>query len=194
MEEDDIIKKNEHEIKANDSKVIIIYITLENKNNSEIDFDFMNSNFENVINEAKKKQKYDGLEESKEAKNLINKIKIDFLFEIMKDKNLIMKLFTKIKKNKENLWKTDICRKITEEIFKRKDLNGLVITLFYCEKVREKNLHYKEQDKFIAKIRNLGGYEYLIPNNNYININIHSYMESFIKMLVNIYDHLHKKN
>ena len=193
MEEDDIIKKNEHEIKANDSKVIIIYITLENKNNSEIDFDFMNSNFEKVINEAKKKQKYDGLEESKEAKNLINKIKIDFLFEILKDENLIMKLFTKIKNNKENLWKTNICRKITEEIFERQDLNGLVITLFYSEKVRGKNLHYKEQDKFIAKIRNLGGYDYLIPNNNCINNNIKSYMESFIKMLVNIYDHLNEK-
>ena len=193
MEEDDIIKKNEHEIKANDSKVIIIYITLENKNNSEIDFDFMNSNFEKVINEAKKKQKYDGLKESEEAKNLINTIKIDFLFEILKNENLIMKLFTKIKNNKENLWKTNICRKITEEIFERQDLNGLVITLFYSEKVRGKNLHYKEQDKFIDKIRNLGGYDYLIPNNNYINNNIKSYMESFIKMLVNIYDHLNEK-
>ena len=190
MEEDDIIKKNEHEIKANDSKVIIIYITLENKNNSEIDFDFMNSNFEKVINEAKKKQKYDGLKESEEAKNLINTIKIDFLFEILKNENLIMKLFTKIKNNKENLWKTNICRKITEEIFERQDLNGLVITLFYSEKVRGKNLHYKEQDKFIDKIRNLGGYDHLIPNNNCINNNIKSYMESFIKMLVNIYDHL----
>ena len=193
MEEDNIIKKNEHEIKGNDSKNIIIYITLENKNNSEIDFDFMNSNFEKVINEAKKKQKYDGLKESEEAKNLINTIKIDFLFEILKNENLIMKLFTKIKNNKENLWKTNICRKITEEIFKRQDLNGLVITLFYSEKVRGKNLHYKEQDKFIAKIRNLGGYDYLIPNNNCINNNIKSYMESFIKMLVNIYDHLNKK-
>ena len=193
MEEDNIIKKNEHEIKANDSKVIIIYITLENKNNSEIDFDFMNSNFEKVINEAKKKQKYDGLKESEEAKNLINTIKIDFLFEILKNENLIMKLFTKIKNNKENLWKTNICRKITEEIFERQDLNGLVITLFYSEKVRGKNLHYKEQDKFIDKIRNLGGYDYLIPNNNCINNNIKSYMESFIKMLVNIYDHLNKK-
>ena len=193
MEEDNIIKKNENEIKGNDSKNIIIYITLENKNNSEIDFDFMNSNFEKVINEAKKKQKYDGLKESEEAKNLINTIKIDFLFEILKDENLIMKLFTKIKNNKENLWKTNICRKITEEIFERQDLNGLVITLFYSEKVRGKNLHYKEQDKFIDKIRNLGGYDYLIPNNNCINNNIKSYMESFIKMLVNIYDHLNEK-
>ena len=193
MEEDNIIKKNENEIKGNDSKNIIIYITLENKNNSEIDFDFMNSNFEKVINEAKKKQKYDGLKESEEAKNLINTIKIDFLFEILKNENLIMKLFTKIKNNKENLWKTNICRKITEEIFERQDLNGLVITLFYSEKVRGKNLHYKEQDKFIAKIRNLGGYDYLIPNNNCINNNIKSYMESFIKMLVNIYDHLNEK-
>ena len=193
MEEDNIIKKNENEIKGNDSKNIIIYITLENKNNSEIDFDFMNSNFEKVINEAKKKQKYDGLKESEEAKNLINTIKIDFLFEILKNENLIMKLFTKIKNNKENLWKTNICRKITEEIFERQDLNGLVITLFYSEKVRGKNLHYKEQDKFIAKIRNLGGYDYLIPNNNCINNNIKSYMESFIKMLVNIYDHLSEK-
>ena len=65
-----------------------------------------------------------------------------------------MKLFTKIKNNKENLWKTNICRKITEEIFERQDLNGLVITLFYSEKIRGKNLHYKEQDKFIDKIRN----------------------------------------
>ncbi len=193
MEEDNIIKKNENEIKGNDSKNIIIYITLENKNNSEIDFDFMNSNFEKVINEAKKKQKYDGLKESEEAKNLINTIKIDFLFEILKNENLIMKLFTKIKNNKENLWKTNICRKITEEIFERQDLNGLVITLFYSEKVRGKNLHYKEQDKFIDKIRNLGGYDYLIPNNNYINNNIKSYMESFIKMFVNIYDHLSEK-
>ena len=193
MEEDNIIKKNENEIKGNDSKNIIIYITLENKNNSEIDFDFMNSNFEKVINEAKKKQKYDGLKESEEAKNLINTIKIDFLFEILKNENLIMKLFTKIKNNKENLWKTNICRKITEEIFERQDLNGLVITLFYSEKVRGKNLHYKEQDKFIDKIRNLGGYDYLISNNNCINNNIKSYMESFIKMLVNIYDHLNEK-
>ena len=193
MEEDNIIKKNENEIKGNDSKNIIIYITLENKNNSEIDFDFMNSNFEKVINEAKKKQKYDGLKESEEAKNLINTIKIDFLFEILKNENLIMKLFTKIKNNKENLLKTNICRKITEEIFERQDLNGLVITLFYSEKVRGKNLHYKEQDKFIDKIRNLGGYDYLIPNNNCINNNIKSYMESFIKMLVNIYDHLSEK-
>ena len=120
MEEDNIIKKNEHEIKGNDSKNIIIYITLENKNNSEIDFDFMNSNFEKVINEAKKKQKYDGLKESEEAKNLINKIKIDFLFEILKDENLIMNLFTKIKNNKENLWKTYICRKITQDKGRRR--------------------------------------------------------------------------
>ena len=193
MEEDNIIKKNENEIKGNDSKNIIIYITLENKNNSEIDFDFMNSNFEKVIKKKKKKQKYDGLKESEEAKNLINTIKIDFLFEILKNENLIMKLFTKIKNNKENLWKTNICRKITEEIFERQDLNGLVITLFYSEKVRGKNLHYKEQDKFIDKIRNLGGYDHLIPNNNCINNNIKSYMESFIKMLVNIYDHLNEK-
>ena len=191
MEED---KNNLKEIKEKKEEEIIIYITIKNKNNIGEDFNFMQTSFEEIINEAKKRQNLEYLEESLEAKNLIIKVKYAFLKEILADKKLSENLFKKIQSDKENLWKTDICRNISYEIVKRKDLDGLVYILLFSEKVRNQNIYYKDKDSFIAEIKKLGGYEELISNYKDINNDIQSYMISLKEMANNMVDYLKNKN
>ena len=190
MEED---KNNLKEIKEKKEEEIIIYITIKNKNNIGEDFNFMQTSFEEIINEAKKRQNLEYLEESLEAKNLIIKVKYAFLKEILADKKLSENLFKKIQSDKENLWKTDICRNISYEIVKRKDLDGLVRILLFSEKVRNQNIYYKDKDSFIAEIKKLGRYEELISNYKDINNDIQSYMISLKEMANNMVDYLNNK-
>ena len=190
MEED---KNNLKEIKEKKEEEIIIYITIKNKNNIGEDFNFMQTSFEEIINEAKKRQNLEYLEESLEAKNLIIKVKYAFLKEILADKKLSENLFKKIQSDKENLWKTDICRNISYEIVKRKDLDGLVHILLFSEKVRNQNIYYKDKDSFIAEIKKLRGYEELISNYKDINNDIQSYMISLKEMANNMVDYLNNK-
>ena len=190
MEED---KNNLKEIKEKKEEEIIIYITIKNNNNIRKDLYFMQTSFEEIINEAKKRQNLEYLEESLEAKNLIIKVKYAFLKEILADKKLSENLFKKIQSDKENLWKTDICRNISYEIVKRKDLDGLVCILLFSEKVRNQNIYYKDKDSFIAEIEKLEGYEELISNYKDINNDIQSYMISLKEMANNMVDYLNNK-
>ena len=190
MEED---KNNLKEIKEKKEEEIIIYITIKNNNNIREDLKFMETSFEEIINEAKKRQNLEYLEEGLEAKNLIIKVKYAFLKEILADKKLSENLFKKIQSDKENLWKTDICRNISYEIVKRKDLEGLVRILLFSEKVRNQNIYYKGKDSFIAEIEKLGGYEELISNYKDINNDIQSYMISLKEMANNMVDYLKNK-
>ena len=190
MEED---KNNLKEIKEKKEEEIIIYITIKNNNNIRKDLYFMQTSFEEIINEAKKRQNLEYLEEGLEAKNLIIKVKYAFLKEILADKKLSENLFKKIQSDKENLWKTDICRNISYEIVKRKDLDGLVCILLFSEKVRNQNIYYKDKDSFIAEIKKLRGYEELISNYKDINNDIQSYMISLKEMANNMVDYLNNK-
>ena len=190
MEED---KNNLKEIKEKKEEEIIIYITIKNNNNIRKDLYFMQTSFEKIIKEAKKRQNLEYLEESLEAKNLIIKVKYAFLKEILADKKLSENLFKKIQSDKENLWKTDICRNISYEIVKRKDLDGLVCILLFSEKVRNQNIYYKDKDSFIAEIKKLRGYEELISNYKDINNDIQSYMISLKEMANNMVDYLKNK-
>ena len=186
-------EKNNFEEEGRKEGKIIIYITIKNNNNIRKDLNFFQTNYEEIINDAKKRQNLVDLKESEEAKNLILKVKCAFLKEIMSDKNLCENLFEKIKKDKENLLKTDICRNITYEIFKRKDLDGLVNILFFSEKIRNQNIYFKDKDSFINEMKKLEGYEELISNYKDINDDVQRYMISLKEMADNIIDYLKGK-
>ena len=186
-------EENNFEEEGRKEGKIIIYITIKNNNNIREDLNFFQTNYEEIINDAKIRQNLVDLKESEEAKNLILKVKCAFLKEIMSDKNLCENLFEKIKKDKENLLKTDICRNITYEMFKRKVLDGLVNILFFSEKIRNQNIYFKDKDSFINEMKKLEGYEELISNYKDINDDVQHYMISLKEMADNIIDYLKGK-
>ena len=81
-------------------------------------------------------------------------------------------------------------RNITNEIFKRKDLDGLILMLLYHEKIRDKNVSYKKKDSFLNEFKN-SDYSNLYLNNN--NDTIQREMEELKKMAENIMKYLKDK-
>ena len=185
--------KNEKKGKEKDEKTITINISIKNKNITEEDLDFMKKNFENIINEAKKKHHLEHLEESEKARELIKKPKYTFLKALLSnDKE---KFFAKIQNNKENRWKNEIYQEITEKIVQRKDLDGLVIILFYYEQfIYNKRNDYKDKDEFFNEIKELGVYEEFISKYDDIENNIKIYMEKVEKIASNIVNNFEKKD
>ena len=166
---------------------IIIYIKIKHNDSIENDKKFMTTNFQDIIEKAKKKQNYENLDESNEAKTLINKIKKDYLKELL-DKN--ENLFQPNLINQTNRCINKKCNDVANQIFKTSNLDGLII-IFKYGKARGNSINFREKNLFANEIKNLKGYEKFTLELNKIDEDfLQFYMDELKKIAQNPLDYL----
>ena len=176
-------KKKEEKKEEN----IIIYIKIKHNDSIENDKKFMTTNFQDIIEKAKKKQNYENLDESNEAKTLINKIKKDYLKELL-DKN--ENLFQPNLINQTNRCINKKCNDVANQIFKTSNLDGLII-IFKYGKARGNRINFKKKNLFANEIKNLKGYEKFTLELNKIDEDfLQFYMDELKKIAQNPLDYL----
>ena len=177
-------EKKKEEKKEED---IIIYIKIKHNDSIENDQKFMTTNFQDIIEKAKKKQNYENLDESNEAKTLINKIKKDYLKELL-DKN--ENLFQPNLINQTNRCINKKCNDVANQIFKTSNLDGLII-IFKYGKARGNRINFKKKNLFANEIKNLKGYEKFTLELNKIDEDfLQFYMDELKKIAQNPLDYL----
>ena len=166
---------------------IIIYIKIKHNDSIENDQKFMTTNFQDIIEKAKKKQNYENLDESNEAKTLINKIKKDYLKELL-DKN--ENLFQPNLIDQTNRCINKKCNDVANQIFKTSNLDGLII-IFKYGKARGNRINFKKKNLFANEIKNLKGYEKFTLELNKIDEDfLQFYMDELKKIAQNPLDYL----
>ena len=166
---------------------IIIYIKIKHNDSIENDKKFMTTNFQDIIEKAKKKQNYENLDESNEAKTLINKIKKDYLKELL-DKN--ENLFQPNLIDQTNRCINKKCNDVANQIFKTSNLDGLII-IFKYGKARGNSINFREKNLFANEIKNLKGYEKFTLELNKIDEDfLQFYMDELKKIAQNPLDYL----
>ena len=177
-------EKKKEEKKEED---IIIYIKIKHNDSIENDKKFMTTNFQDIIEKAKKKQNYENLDESNEAKTLINKIKKDYLKELL-DKN--ENLFQPNLIDQTNRCINKKCNDVANQIFKTSNLDGLII-IFKYGKARGNSINFREKNLFANEIKNLKGYEKFTLELNKIDEDfLQFYMDELKKIAQNPLDYL----
>ena len=147
----------------------------------------MTTNFQDIIEKAKKKQNYENLDESNEAKTLINKIKKDYLKELL-DKN--ENLFQPNLIDQTNRCINKKCNDVANQIFKTSNLDGLII-IFKYGKARGNSINFREKNLFANEIKNLKGYEKFTLELNKIDEDfLQFYMDELKKIAQNPLDYL----
>lgn len=177
------VKKKEEK----EGEDIIIYIKIKHNDSIENDQKFMTTNFQDIIEKAKKKQNYENLDESNEAKTLINKIKKDYLKELL-DKN--ENLFQPNLIDQTNRCINKKCNDVANQIFKTSNLDGLII-IFKYGKARGNSINFREKNLFANEIKNLKGYEKFTLELNKIDEDfLQFYMDELKKIAQNPLDYL----
>ena len=185
-EEDD----NDDEI--NQTKEILS-ISINNNNKIKGDYIYFKNSFKKLVNKAKEKQNKKNYIETEEAEKLLKTKKYLYLQNILSNKKLSNELFEKIRNKKINQKKSAKCRKITNEIIKRKDLDGLIIILLHIKKIRNKNISYKKKDLFLSEFKNSNYFNLDSNQNNNNNYIINKEMEQLKYMAENIMRYLKEK-
>ena len=177
------VKKKEEK----EGEDIIIYIKIKHNDSIENDQNFMTTNFHDVIEKAKEMQNYGNLVESKEANTLINKIKKDYLKELL-DKN--ENLFQPNLIDQTNRCINKKCNDVANQIFKTSNLDGLII-IFKYGKARGNSINFREKNLFANEIKNLKGYEKFTLELNKIDEDfLQFYMDELKKIAQNPLDYL----
>ena len=187
-EEDD--NSEEEQDDSDEEQEKVLFISINNNNNIKKDYIFMKNSFKTIINKAKKKQNKENYIETEEADKLLKTKKYIYLQNILSNAKKSNDLFEKCLNKKVNNKKAQKLRNITNEIFKRKDLDGLILMLLYHEKIRDKNVSYKKKDSFLNEFKN-SDYSNLYLNND--NDTIQREMEELKKMAENIMKYLKDK-
>ena len=130
--------------------------------NKEIDKNFMNSDFSEILRYYKNLNGYQNMKESNGVEELINKSKIDFLKWIMKkeNENERKKFFELDIQEQEKNYKNTKCKKMVLNFFETKNLDGLILSIKLTKidvHGEKKYLKILNQEEFLSSIKKLEG-------------------------------------
>ena len=150
------IKKGEKKDKKKTSKII----------NIQTDKEFIQSNFVNIVEELKYKllksnkvKSIEELKETKEATELMEKKKENYLKNIMNDKEIMEKFFQDDANEQEENYKKAKCKKMAIEIFNSENLDGLILLTKIMNYDQDNYIKIPNAEKFKTTINQLNDYK-----------------------------------
>ncbi len=136
-------------------------VNIDTTKNLKIEYEkiFLNESFGEFVNKGCTKiylvdpKNIKGKEESDDAENLMNFTKIEY----MQKKLDIEKFLKEDEVNKTSRYQNDKCRNILKELYKNKDLKGLIILNKFLKLDNNGHIRIKKKDEFKKAIEDLYG-------------------------------------